>query len=55
MRDLIDREALLTRLRQLRDGAVAGGKRNPEDPEWDTIADCYDDAIRTALEAERVD
>lgn len=48
--DLISRSALLAGLRAMRDSATEGEDRNPDDAEWTTIRECYEDTIR-AVEA----
>lgn len=45
--ELIDKAKLLEELAKMQQSAVEGEKRNPDDTEWTTMRECYDDAIRT--------
>jgi hypothetical protein len=51
MTDLIDRQALLAKMREAEASAADGEKRNPDDPEWATIHECYGDMIRMVTDA----
>lgn len=49
--DLISRSALLEKLRSSVESARQGTERKPDDEEWQTILECYEDAVRTVEEA----